>query len=896
MNARRFETLDDTSLRKVLKSTCSADARMLQIDLQRWFRTGLRHLRESAPAESPCNYGYPERMVNEIIRLVGRGSPLWHDHQLHLAEWQALQQLEYLFNLTLTVDAKNIALEKLKAHKKGTSVNAEAAALSESVNKLQCADDDELQAMIDVEPVLDEIPEEEKTKGVVLPITDKAALIRLLTRVDEIGKAKQPGQGRREALQCMREAADAYATPEHTCTYTTDTSAFGASEHEKNEALTRHRALLQELREKDQQSLTSPNAMEDAPQPTTNEVAVVLAADDVTDWESMGPVDFAKYLCDAGTLTAEQRGPVALVARDLQRVYDEVVARRAQLTDAQLRAEGIGATEHVTLPLKGRRLRLLLYGGGGCGKTRIINCVLTKLFRRFYGAKGVVLTAFSNKAARLIRGKTSHTLAKIRGGQSLIMSRLRIKTDAERRALAAVWAPAGALLKDEFTQQSRSLEHAIAVRATYGRERYHDLRCADYARPETNYASLPYVITAGDPLQFPPVPATASLLAEPEGQTKEHRVAQSMFEDQDYVCELKATMRFRGDPILTSILAKMRTPGEDRSNLRLTEQEWQVLQSTDIAHGASLDGTEMWYQSAFAWAYVCVAQWDRSVRSATMHQETLFLFSARDHILNVDARDLVFVRDKLLQIPNMNTTGRLPAVLLLHIKMRVRITVSDERLAAHAPVDTTAVVRNIELHPIDRARWLQQSSEAIFVLHHAPTVLLQLEEDETDSGLGPGIVAVETVTCQPFTVEIEVEDPRCSRARVLTVRAAREQVPLTIAAASTLYTLQGTTTTPGLIYHFRTPRRITNVMKWIATYMALSRVQSLKQLRSIGLTTAIRELIDNGPPTGFLTRFLKIFGDKTTQTQRDMEQALTELGWLDDATAEPGVGASEHVP
>ena len=39
----------------------------------------------------------------------------------------------------------------------------------------------------------------------------------------------------------------------------------------------------------------------------------------------------------------------------------------------------------------------------------------------------------------------------------------------------------------------------------YGRERHHDLHCADYARPETNYASLPYVITAGDPLQFPPV-------------------------------------------------------------------------------------------------------------------------------------------------------------------------------------------------------------------------------------------------------------------------------------------------------------------------------------------------------------------------------------------------------
>ena len=293
----------------------------------------------------------------------------------------------------------------------------------------------------------------------------------------------------------------------------------------KNQALAIHRTLLQELRDKEQNALTSENVIEDVPKRTTNELAVALAADDVSDCASMGPVDFAKYLCDAATLTAEQRGPVALVARDLQKAFDKEVARRAKLTDAQLRAEGIGATEHVTLPLKGRRLRLLLHGRGGCGKTRIINYVLTELFRRFLGPKGVVLTAFSNKAARLIQGKTSHALTKIRGGQSLTMARLRIKNDKERRALAAIWAPAGALVKDEFTQQPGTLEHAIAVRATYARERYHDLRCADYARPETNYASLPYVITAGDPLQFPPIPATASLLADPEGQTKEHRVA-----------------------------------------------------------------------------------------------------------------------------------------------------------------------------------------------------------------------------------------------------------------------------------------------------------------------------------------------------------------------------------
>ena len=53
------------------------------------------------------------------------------------------------------------------------------------------------------------------------------------------------------------------------------------------------------------------------------------------------PVSCAKHLCDQGDLTQEQRGPVALVARDMQLVYEEEVARRALLTDAQLRAEGL---------------------------------------------------------------------------------------------------------------------------------------------------------------------------------------------------------------------------------------------------------------------------------------------------------------------------------------------------------------------------------------------------------------------------------------------------------------------------------------------------------------------------------------------------------------------------
>ena len=126
--------------------------------------------------------------------------------------------------------------------------------------------------------------------------------------------------------------------------------------------------------------------------------------------------------------------------------------------------------------------------------------------------------------------------------------------------------------------------------------------------------------------------------------------------------------------------------------------------------------------------------------------------------------------------------------------------------------------------------------------------------------------------CEPFVVDLELPE-----SRVLKVRARREQVPLTIVTASTLYTLQGTTAEPGLIYYCRTPRRLSTVMKWISCYMALSRVRSLSELRSIGLTSSIRELIDLGPPEGFLTRFHKIFANKMMEINESMEEALREM-------------------
>ena len=202
---------------------------------------------------------------------------------------------------------QNIALEKLKAHNKKNSVHAEAADLPEPINRLRNTDDEELQDAAGAGLIMDELPQDEKKKGAVLPVTDKTVLRRLLTREDEVAQARQPGQGRREDLQCMREAADAYQTPKHSQTIAVDPSVFGASEHAKQEALAHHRAVLQRLRERRENASTCEAETEDAKRTSWNEVGVELVTDENPNCACMAPVELAEYLCDAAELTTEQR-------------------------------------------------------------------------------------------------------------------------------------------------------------------------------------------------------------------------------------------------------------------------------------------------------------------------------------------------------------------------------------------------------------------------------------------------------------------------------------------------------------------------------------------------------------------------------------------------------------
>ena len=61
----------------------------------------------------------------------------------------------------------------------------------------------------------------------------------------------------------------------------------------------------------------------------------------------------------------------------------------------------------------------------------------------------------------------------------------------------------------------------------------------------------------------------------------------------------------------------------------------------------------------------------------------------------------------------------------------------------------------------------------------------------------------------------------------------------------------------------------------------------------------VEPFVDNWKPSVLSVVFAftisPIFGEKIKQTQIAVDEAMAELGWLDDATAENGAGATEHT-
>lgn len=83
----------------------------------------------------------------------------------------------------------------------------------------------------------------------------------------------------------------------------------------------------------------------------------------------------------------------------------------------------------------------------------------------------------------------------------------------------------------------------------------------------------------------------------------------------------------------------------------------------------------------------------------------------------------------------------------------------------------------------------------------------------------------------------------------------------------------------GLIFHWALPNRLDTDQKWLAVYVALSRVRNLDSLRSIGMKKQIRKIIEQGPPEALMMQFSKYFGDKEDATLKLAHLLVSQLGW-----------------
>ena len=98
-------------------------------------------------------------------------------------------------------------------------------------------------------------------------------------------------------------------------------------------------------------------------------------------------------------------------------------------------------------------------------------------------------------------------------------------------------------------------------------------------------------------------------------------------------------------------------------------------------------------------------------------------------------------------------------------------------------------------------------------------------------------------------------------------------------AACPLYSLQGATCDPGLIAHFTMPRRADNDIRWLIVYAMLSRVRSLSRLRSVGLATKVRKIIEGGPPSMLAENYERLFHKKIEAINKAAQASRLALGW-----------------
>ena len=123
----------------------------------------------------------------------------------------------------------------------------------------------------------------------------------------------------------------------------------------------------------------------------------------------------------------------------------------------------------------------------------------------------------------------------------------------------------------------------------------------------------------------------------------------------------------------------MRKPG----GLKLSQSEWQALLNTEIDveqlerdPEAFLRSTAGWFESSYLWSIVSMACYARATISARQAQQMLLYCQAVDVTAQISSqrKEDLHIYDRMLAVPSVALTKRLPGWVMLRSQMWVRLT------------------------------------------------------------------------------------------------------------------------------------------------------------------------------------------------------------------------------
>ena len=469
----------------------------------------------------------------------------------------------------------------------------------------------------------------------------------------------------------------------------------------------------------------------------------------------------------------------------------------------QARAYGI-IKWHLDQTLSGSTpppLRMVLYGEGGTGKSRVIQTVTDAFEAR--GSKHILVkAAYTGVAASLIDGKTTHVIAGIS-----LHSKRSMKEEAKKK-LQEFWRDIRYLVIDEFSMISRSFLATLSRNIAIG------LEGSPYAARDHSFGGL-NVILCGDLHQFPPVAcAKSEALCYPVNLAKDSddaKIGRRIYEEFSMVVVLREQMRIT-DQGWRDFLVRLCYGKVQRCDLTM-------LRSLLLQHSPIDFSSPPWTDASLITPRHAVrTQWNQAAlrKACAENGQWLLICHAEDTIKSQP----LSLRERYALAEQSTRDGRrkrkdLPETIELAIGMKVMVTsniATDLDITNGARGSMVDIILSAEEPPLGDA--------CVVELKHLPQcVLVKLNRTRAArlDSLDAGVIPI-------FPAKSSMQIVLARKTKTVT----RFQYPITAAYCFTDYRSQGQTI-PRVIVDIASPP--TGKLLLFNLYVALSRSSGQETFR-----------------------------------------------------------------